>query len=238
MIGAAGVDCEMAEESYRDDRKNKKRWVGGNRAQGKGNLEVPMTEPRFRRYTAEARSAMLIDAGLACLARGGLQAFTIDNICRESGVSRGLVSFHFGSKDGLLSEVYVAAYRNFLAILMPDHVTDLRALINGAFSEELYRHDPLNIWLALWGEVAVNPTLRQAHRAQYTALLSRIENAIARHAAEHGLKIDPASLALPVMALIDGLWLEAQIDPELFSPARARAAALALLSHALGPIDP
>ena len=197
-----------------------------------------MSEPRFRRYSAEARSTMLIEAGLACLARGGIQAFTVDNICREAGASRGLIGHHFGSKDGLLAEVYVAAYRNFLSILLPDEVTDLRGLIDAAFSAELYRRDPLNIWLALWGEVAVNPTLREAHRTQYAALLARLEDAIAKHAAGRGLQVDASVLAMPVMALIDGLWLEAQIDPERLSPSRARAAAVALLSCALGPIGP
>jgi AcrR family transcriptional regulator len=196
-----------------------------------------MTEPRFRRYTVEARSAMLVEAGLACLARGGIQAFTVDNICREAKASRGLIAHHFGSKDGLLAEVYVAAYRNFLAVLMPDEATDLKGLIDAAFSADLYRRDPLNIWLALWGEVAVNPTLRAAHRAQYTALLARLEIAIAQHASDRGLTVDAAGLAPSVMALIDGLWLEAQIDPERLSPARARAAAVALLSPALGLID-
>lgn len=180
---------------------------------------------------------MLVEAGLACLAQGGIQAFTVDNICREAKASRGLIAHHFGSKEGLLAEVYVAAYRNFMAILMPEGATDLQSLLNAAFSADLYRRDPLNIWLALWGEVAVNPRLRAAHRVQYAVLLSRLEGAIARHAAEHGLDVDAAELALPVMALIDGLWLEAQIDPERLSPARARAAAVALLSHALGPVD-
>jgi AcrR family transcriptional regulator len=197
-----------------------------------------MTEPRFRRYTVEARSAMLVEAGLACLARGGIQAFTVDNICREAKASRGLIAHHFGSKDGLLAEVYVAAYRNFLAVLMPDEATDLKGLIDAAFSADLYRRDPLNIWLALWGEVAVNPTLRAAHRAQYTALLARLEIAIAQHASDRGLTVDAAGLAPSVMALIDGLWLEAQIDPERLSPARARSAAVALLSPALGLLDP
>jgi TetR/AcrR family transcriptional repressor of bet genes len=196
-----------------------------------------MSEPRFRRYSVEQRSAMLVEAGLACLAQGGIQAFTVDNICREARASRGLIAHHFGSKEGLLAEVYVAAYRNFMAILMPEGSTDLKSLLDAAFSADLYRRDPLNIWLALWGEVAVNPTLRAAHRAQYTALLSRLETAIARHATDRGLTIDAAELALPVMALIDGLWLEAQIDPERLSPIRARSAATALLSPALGPID-
>jgi TetR/AcrR family transcriptional regulator, transcriptional repressor of bet genes len=193
-------------------------------------------EPRFRRYSAEARAAMLVEAGLACLARGGIQGFTVDAICREAKASRGLIAHHFGSKDGLLAEVYGAAYRNFLSILLPADTTDLAGLIDAAFSAELYRRDPLNIWLALWGEVAVNPTLRAAHRAQYAVYLARIEAAIADHAARRGITVDAAALALPVVALIDGLWLEAQIDPERLSPARAQAAAIALLSRALGPI--
>lgn len=195
-----------------------------------------MKEPRFRRYTAEQRAAMLVEAGLACLARGGIQAFTVDNICAEANASRGLIAHHFGGKDGLLTAVYIAAYRNFLSVLMPDDSEDLRSLIDAAFSEDLFRKDPLNIWLALWGEVAVNPALRAEHRAQYGAYLARMEAAIGRHAAAQGRSVDAAALAFPVVALIDGLWLESHIDPERLSPARARAAALALLEPALGPL--
>lgn len=197
-----------------------------------------MTEaPRFRRYTPDVRSAMLVQAGIACLARGGLAAFTIDNICAEAGASRGLIAHHFGGKDGLLAAVHAEAYRNFLAQLVPDDAAiSLAELLEKAFSDDLFRRDPLNIWLALWGEIAVNPLLRAEHRAQYAAYLARVEGAIARHAATLGRAVDPAALARPVVALIDGLWLEAHIDPEQLSPARARAAALALLEPALGPI--
>jgi AcrR family transcriptional regulator len=193
-----------------------------------------MTAPRFRRYPADQRATMLVNAGLACLARGGLQAFTVNNISAEAGASRGLIAHHFGGKDGLLSAVYAAAYRNFLSVLMPDDAPDLRSLLDAAFSDDLFRRDPLNIWL--WGEIAVNPRLRAEHRRQYGALLARMEAAIARHAAAVGRHVDAAALALAVVALIDGLWLETHIDPERLSPARARTAALALLEPALGPV--
>ncbi|WP_225029641.1 TetR family transcriptional regulator C-terminal domain-containing protein [Xinfangfangia pollutisoli] len=179
---------------------------------------------------------MLVNAGLVCLARGGITAFTIDNICQEAGASRGLIAHHFGSKDGLLAAVYAAAYRNFLSVLAPDAGIDLRRLIDTAFSEELFRRDPLNIWLALWGEVAINAALRDEHRAHYAIYLARVEAAIAAHAAAQGRSVDAAALARPVVALIDGLWLEAHIDAAGFSPATAKAAALALLEAALGPL--
>ena len=63
--------------------------------------------PKFSRLTPDQRRAALIAAGLACLARGGILEFTIDNICREAGVSRGLITHHFGSKDGLLSLIHI-----------------------------------------------------------------------------------------------------------------------------------
>ena len=49
---------------------------------------------------------MLIEAAARCLSRGGIGAFTVDSICREAGVSRGLINHHFDSLDGLLVEVY------------------------------------------------------------------------------------------------------------------------------------
>ena len=64
-------------------------------------------------------AAMLVDAGLACLARGGITAFTIDNICREANASRGLVTHHFGSKDGLLAACYSQMYDRLTAALQP-----------------------------------------------------------------------------------------------------------------------
>lgn len=197
-----------------------------------------MTEaPRFRRFTPEVRSAMLVQAGIACLARGGLSAFTIDNIAREAGVSRGLISHHFGGKDGLLAAVHAEAYRGFIDILAPDGGDpSLRDVLDRAFSEALFNRDTLKIWLALWGEISVNPALREEHRRCYDAYLDHVERAITQHAADAGRSLDAKALARPVVAVIDGLWLEAQIDPERLSPGKARAAALALLEQALGPI--
>ena len=73
------------------------------------------TAPKYNRMTSEQRSASLVQAGLACLARGGILEFTIDNICNEAGVSRGLITHHFKSKDGLLVAVYRAMYERLHA---------------------------------------------------------------------------------------------------------------------------
>lgn len=196
------------------------------------------TPPKFRRFAPEMREAMLVEAGLTCLARGGITAFTIDNICREARASRGLIAHHFGSKDGLLQAVYSAAYAPFLAAVAPQAgpQPDLGQLIDAAFSEALFGRDTLNVWLALWGEIAVNPGLRAVHRRHYAAYHRSVAAAIARHSATRGLTVDAEGLALSFIALIDGYWLERHLDPDRLGPDAARRACLQLLEPVLGPI--
>lgn len=193
--------------------------------------------PRFRRYSAEDRAQMLVQAGLACLAEGGITAFTIDNICRRAEASRGLIAHHFGGKDGLLAAVYEAAYQPMLATLRPEgEPLPLGQLLDAMFDSESHSLENLRIWLALWGEVAVNPDLRAAHRRNYGRYRATVELAIEEHCFARGLRIDAGALATTVIGLIDGLWLEQCIDPEAFDSTRARTACRGLLEPLLGPL--
>ena len=194
--------------------------------------------PKFRRYSAEDRAHMLVQAGLACLAEGGITAFTIDNICRRAEASRGLIAHHFGSKDGLLAAVYEAAYQPLLAAIRPEgEPLPLGALLDALFDAESHSPENLRIWLALWGEVAVNPDLRAAHRRNYRTYRDVVELAIEEHCFARNLKIDAGALATTVIGLIDGLWLEQCIDSEGFDTIRARTACRGLLTPLLGPMD-
>lgn len=198
-----------------------------------------MTTPRFRRYPSEVRAQMLIEAGLACLAEGGIRAFTVDNICKRADVSRGLITHHFGSKDGLLAAVYAAAYRPLLDAILPEGgpTPDLPDLLNILFSQVNYGRDNLNIWLAIWGEAVTNTAIQAEHKALYGSYQTAVEGAIAAHAARHGLQIDAEDLAISVIGLVDGLWLELCLDPGRMTPDRAKAAAFRLLTPLLGPLD-
>ena len=180
--------------------------------------------PRYRRYPSEERAAMLVKAGLACLAEGGITAFTVDNICKKSGASRGLIAHHFGGKDGLLAAVYAAAYAPFIADI--NAARGLSSVLDQLFSPKYFTRDGLNVWLALWGEVAVNPALQAEHRAHYALFRGVLARAIA--AERPGA--DAEALAMVVIALVDGLWLELCIAPDLMSASRARALCDAVLA--------
>ena len=178
---------------------------------------------------------MLVQAGHDCLAEGGITTFTVDNICNRAGASRGLIAHHFGSKDGLLAAVYEAAYAPMLAKIDPGAgPMALGSLIDWMVDAEARDLPTLRVWLALWGEIAVNPALKAAHRRNYGLYRAIVEGAISTHCAGRGLRLDAGTLATSVIALVDGLWLEQCIDPEGFDATRARAACLGLLEPLLG----
>lgn len=181
-----------------------------------------MSEPRYRRYTPEIRAAMLIDAGLVCLAKGGISAFTVDNICAEAGASRGLIAHHFGSKDGLLAAVHAAAYR---PVLQGWQTVTPAGLVDRLFDPSQFTQAGLRVWLALWGEIAVNPRL-QAEHARHYAEYRRLVAAV----------VGDEALAGAVIALADGLWLEQCLVPDALSPERAKTACRLLLTPILGSV--
>ena len=204
--------------------------------------------PRFSREPPEQRRAMLIEAAARCLSRGGIGAFTVDSICREAGVSRGLINHYFDSLDGLLVEIYKWS----LYASINQHITDARqrratnvhwppeealvALVRSNFSPAYFSRSNLLIWLSLWGEIAVNPRLQAAHSELYNAYRAELAEDIATVAIARGRNVDAPTLARNFIALVDGLWLEWCLDATVMTPQDAEAAGFEMLEAQVGPL--
>ncbi len=195
--------------------------------------------PKYNRLTSADRRAALIEAALTCLARGGILDFTIDNICSEAGVSRGLITHHFKSKDGLLVAVYRSMYDRMHAGLLAANPRKARllAMLDTMFAPDFFSREELNIWLALWGEIVNNPALKREHRRQYTRYRRLVEAALSELLIERGLILEVKPLAQMLIALVDGLGLERCIAPKLLSPRAAKHICLTTLEQFLGPIS-
>ena len=204
--------------------------------------------PRFSREQADVRRAMLVGAATRCLAAGGIGAFTVDRICKEAGVSRGLINHHFDGRDGLLVEVYksslYASVNNQIAEAKRRRAeasgwppeASLAALVRSNFSAEYFSRENLLIWLSLWGEIAVNPRLKAAHRELYDAYRAELAEDIGAVATARGREVDARSLARNFIALVDGLWLEWCLDESVVTPLAAEAAGFEMLEAQVGPL--
>jgi AcrR family transcriptional regulator len=177
----------------------------------------------YQRKSAQQRRQELIQAGIVCLGKGGMSAFTIDQICKQAGVSRGLINHHFKSKEELLVCIY-ADMTNHLVEEFPaaDPGQMLAWIIETSFDELAFDRSGLRAWLSIWGEVATNQVLNSLHQSRYNKYKARIENALVGIARMQGLNLAADSVARQLIALIDGLWLEYCLHSEGFSLAAAK----------------
>lgn len=188
------------------------------------------------RLSAEGRRALLEDAACACIARGGIRDFTVDKVVAEAGVSRGLITHHFGSMDGLLVAVYARMYREWLAVTDAPRpgLSRIAAMVEALVSPPLFDRDVLNIWLTLWGEIANNPVLREAHRRLYGDYRAGIVAALREAAAENGREVDAETVATAFICLVDGFGVQRCVEPALLTEQEARRACWAFLTPLIG----
>ncbi|MDX5350336.1 MAG: TetR family transcriptional regulator [Paracoccaceae bacterium] len=170
------------------------------------------------------------------MARGGIREFTVDRIVAEAGVSRGLITHHFGSMDGLLVAVYARMYREWIEAIMEPRpgFTRLEAIIEALVSPRLFSRDTSNVWLTLWGEIANNPVLREAHRTLYSEYRATIADALAEAAAANGRAIDAERVASTLICLIDGFGVQRCVEPSLLTEDDARSSCWAFLRPLVG----
>ncbi|NBZ86208.1 TetR/AcrR family transcriptional regulator [Stagnihabitans tardus] len=176
--------------------------------------------PRFTRLSAEDRRLMLIEAACASMAEDGIAGFTVDRICARAGVSRGLITHHFGSMAGLMAATYAQLYDEDLSEAEGSGLQGLLAMV---FDPARFNRSRLNIWLALWQAIANTPELTEEHHSRYGAYVTRVGLALQ----EAGR---PEALAPALIALIDGLSLQHCIDPASMPPEAARQACEAFLA--------
>jgi AcrR family transcriptional regulator len=178
----------------------------------------------YRRKSAPQRRQELIKAGITCLGKGGISAFTIDQICKQAGVSRGLINHHFKTKEDLL----ICIYADMTDHLAQDFNSDeprqqLAEIIDTSFDEQSFNRSNLRAWLSIWGEVATNEVLNSLHQSRYRKYKARIAKALAGIAKTDRTGLDADSVARQLIALIDGLWLEYCLHSAGYSLAAAKA---------------
>lgn len=168
----------------------------------------------------ELRRQQLISATLAVIERGGMQSATVGEICRESGLSVGIVSHYFRGKQGLLEATMrylLQALRRDLMLKLdsaPEHLTRndprqrLTAIIEANFTGVQTDNGAALAWVAFWAQTPHNEAMARLQRINERRLLSNLVYALR-------MLIPPAAArdtAQTLAALIDGFWLRAALS--------------------------
>jgi TetR/AcrR family transcriptional repressor of bet genes len=197
------------------------------------------TEPaerRGRKASKEVRRLQLIEATIDSLAKRGYAETTMADVADGAGLSRGIVNFHFESKEKLLIatlqhmyEEYSSHWRAALERAGEDPADQLKALVAADFDRSISTKRKLAAWCAFWGEAKSRPTYQAlcgardaAYQNVFIALCRTLEQ-------EGGYGFDPVSIALALSAMLEGLWLRLMMGTEDVTRETAAEAATAFL---------
>jgi TetR/AcrR family transcriptional regulator, transcriptional repressor of bet genes len=200
-------------------------------AGGKGKAVRAARPPRSREVP-EVRRKALIEATMRSIAKHGFAGTTIEKICDEAQVSRGLINHHFGSKDELIRQSYKTLCDDwkYTAHDMLDGQREpedeLRAVIRISFGPAMFKPEYLGIWLGFWSVIGKSPPLKKLNRDLCRQDLAVFQTLFERVAAKRGEAIDAWAHATALLAMMDGLWLQWCLDPKSFTVTQAEAACL------------
>ena len=176
----------------------------------------------------EERRAELGAAVWRLAARDGLEAVTVRRVAEETGWSTGAVVHYFSDKEELL----LFAFRT-VADRVGRRLTEAtertsaplelaRAQLVEGLPLDREREAEVRVWFAFLGLALTRPALARAQRVTYRAWRDRVAERL-REAQERGeirADIDCGAEAAALVALVDGLAIQATFEPRALSARR------------------
>jgi len=199
------------------------------------------TEPekRGRKASKEVRQLQLIEATIDSLAKRGYAETTMADVADGAGLSRGIVNFHFESKEKLLIatlqhmyDEYSAHWRASLQKAGDDPARQLQVLVWADFDRSICNKRKLAAWLAFWGEAKSRPVYQALSSSRDAYYQQVFIDLCATLKESGGYAYEPQVMALALSAMLEGLWLRLMMGTEDTTRETALQAANAFLAAA------
>lgn len=189
-----------------------------------------MSHSRIAEVHHPDRRTQLIEAAIAVIARHGLSRTTLERVTGAAGLSPGIVSFYFKSKDAMLlavlqflSDEYSGAMRAAMNAAGDDALSALHRIIDVQFDPHIASPGRVAVWSAFWGETQAREEYTEVCGAQEAAFYADIEQLFQQLAVrDPNPVVDTGAVALAFEGLLDGLWQEILVDGNAFDRQRAR----------------
>ena len=178
----------------------------------------------------DARREEIVDAVWRVISRDGIASATTRAIAEEAGCSNGVLSHYFADKTALLHAALEIGYRR-----TEQKVNQALRRARGlrAIREVLLLTVPITrealfgnqVELAFLGHAVGDRDLAREHQVIYERFRSIVRDLLrdARRAGEIAADADVGTIADALVALIDGLGMEACLFPNAFPARRQRA---------------
>lgn len=196
--------------------------------------------PKLKPDIQRARREHILDAAERCFARAGFHRTTMQDICKEAGVSPGALYVYFANKEDLIAGICERDRADFAERFAqlaeaPDFMEALEQLGNHYFEQEPAYKKLMCIEIGL--ESTRNPRVGEIQRSVDAFVLQSFQ-ALFQRLKDEG-RIAP-ELTIPelvqvFMTIGDGLFWRRAVDPA-FDSRSALPAMLQVLALAMRPV--
>lgn len=173
----------------------------------------------------DLRREEIAEAAWRVIARHGLHAATVREIASEARSSTGVLAHYFRDKDELL--LYAlrlaterTARRMAHRIRGASEPEALRAVLLEALPLDDERQVEWRIWLSFWGYAVSDTLLTREQKKRYAQWRGLVRNLILacqrQGAIRHGIAAEEE--ADSIVALIDGIGIQATFEPDRVRP--------------------
>jgi AcrR family transcriptional regulator len=179
------------------------------------------------RYKKSAVSSQqIVQAAIRVLARQGYARTSLMDIAKEAGMSKGAVHYHFPTKESLIQIVLTTACDAVQLKTIDawskggNPFESLRGSLYELWGARVNRTDEAVVVADLLAQSLYDETLRPQLAAYYEMAAQQIVDYLTTHLFSLGVepRIPPPMLARIVIALMDGLSMQAFAQPDRFSP--------------------
>ena len=195
------------------------------------SMPAPVDHDERRLFVASVAADLVAERGVAAL--------TVRNVADAAGTSTAIVSHYFQDKRDLLLETYrAAADRSTLRFEAAANEPGARLgdCLEALLPTDTERMTDWRLFYAFWGIAATDSALAAEQATRTRSARQRVERIIRLQAGRDGeaSDVDAATSARRLLALVQGIAMQAVFDPEDWSARKQRTFLRSELRSAAG----
>lgn len=194
-----------------------------------------------RRVAAPERRAQILDAAMRCFGARGYHLATMDDLARAAGLSKGSVYWYFRSKEDLLLALFDTFSQEVLASFQELERSGLPVIegLAGVGTATIERLGAALPMTRAWLEFFAHPEARQRMARDYDEVRRRVARLLSRAVETGELRpVDVESIAAGFLAAVEGLLIQAFVDPSFDARALWPRFFQALVDGIAAPAEP
>jgi AcrR family transcriptional regulator len=172
---------------------------------------------------AAERKDQIVRATVECITKHGYHNFSMQDVARTAGVSKGIIHYYFLNKDDLMMSVLDRVAGDIESVLVEDMqaITDpvkkLDIFMSVAFDVVRSTKEYYQVNMDFWTQINQKKEVRQVISRHYAKFRETCATVISEGVQSGSFKkVDPHYYASFILAVIDGISLQWLFDETVF----------------------